>query len=123
MNTEILLAGASSLLSLSHLLESSFQLNLQALLHLPFVLLADASGAQEKVQQAIRPILFIILVISNIWGIIKVIQGAAAVNRGEEGYLQIIGGLLMAAAVWIVYYAFEAMGLSAARIDLKGYGG
>lgn len=86
------------------------------------ILFADGTQAQERVQQAIRPILFIILVIANIWGIIKVIQGAAAVNRGEEGYMQIVGGLLMAAAVWIVYYAFEAMGLGAATIDLQGYG-
>jgi hypothetical protein len=63
---------------------------------------ADIGGLNA----AFRTILTIITLVGFIMGVIAVISGFRAINRGEEGKLQIAGGIGTALAVPIMKYVY-----------------
>ncbi|MDZ4817317.1 MAG: hypothetical protein SGI71_13795 [Verrucomicrobiota bacterium] len=73
-------------------------------------------------KQIFSAILWLIMAVAFIWGVVKVIQGAASINRGEEGAMNIVGGLLMAAAPFIMFFVFTKMGLGGAAVDPSSIG-
>jgi hypothetical protein len=85
---------------------------------MPF--LAQAAGG--NLRTAFGYILTIITAIAFIMGVISVIQGARAINRGEEGKLQIAGGVLTALAIPIMKYIYSVVvpGSGVESIQLNG---
>jgi len=62
-------------------------------------------------------ILWVLMAIGFIWGVVKVMQGGAAISRGEEGKMDIVGGLIIAAAPIIMYVVFQKLGMTGAAVD------
>lgn len=80
-------------------------------------LLAQA-GAQN-LQTMFSKLLFLVMTVGLVFGVIKVIQGAIALTQGESGWGQIIGGSMIAAAPTIMFFAFEAGGVTDVAIQPK----
>jgi hypothetical protein len=85
-----------------------------------FPMMAQAAGG--NLRTAFGYILTIITAIAFIMGVISVIQGARAINRGEEGKLQIAGGVLTALAIPIMKYIYSVVvpGSGVESIQLNG---
>jgi hypothetical protein len=69
------------------------------------VVIADATNI-TGLNDAVKTILSIITLIGFIMGVVAVISGFRAINRGEEGKLQIAGGIGTALAVPIMKYVY-----------------
>lgn len=72
------------------------------------VFLAQAP-AEGGLKTAFQLILSIITAIGFIMGVIAVIMGARSINRGEEGKLQIAGGVLTALAVPLMRFMYDKL--------------
>lgn len=76
-------------------------------------LAADSGG--KSVGDALGIAMTVLMAIGFIWGTIKVIQGATQLNRGaEEGGMNIVGGVLIAAAPFIMNFVFGQLDLTGA---------
>ncbi len=71
-------------------------------------------GASTSIVSAFGFVLFIVLLVAFLWGTIKVIQGAANISRGDAGVMDIVGGVLIAAAPLILWQVFSGLGYSGA---------
>lgn len=78
---------------------------------------ATGGGGVDKLRTLFGGILYLVMVVGLIFGVIKVIQGALALTQGEEGWGQIIGGAMIAAAPTIMVFAFDVGGVSNVAIQ------
>jgi hypothetical protein len=51
----------------------------------------------------------ILAVVGFIWGSVKIYQGVGQMNRGEDGWMNIVAGILFAAVPLIANFAFRAV--------------
>ena len=72
-------------------------------LPLPFLL------AQGEVARGFGSILYIIATVGFVMGVISVIAGAKAIDRGEEGKMKIVGGIMTAMAVPIMRAIYSVL--------------
>lgn len=79
-------------------------------------ILAQGGEGISKLKKLFAGIIYLVMVVGLIFGIIKVIQGAMALTQGEQGWGQIIGGAMIAAAPTIMYFAFDIAGLGGVSI-------
>ncbi len=85
--------------------------------------LAQAAGA-TNIQGALSKVLGLLMLIGFVYGVVKVIGGAANYNRDPDGAKQtIIAGVLIAAAVAIMTVLFTAFGIDVTglSIDVTGF--
>lgn len=94
---------------LAALLTCIFATTAQAL---PDVLMPLAQGDYSggDVSGLFGLVLNIVMAALFIWAVVIVGSGAAAVSRGDEGWLKIMGGVLMAGAATIMFFAFRQTG-------------
>lgn len=78
--------------------------------------LAQTAGV-ESLRKLFGAILYLVMAVGLIFGVIKVIQGALALTQGEEGWGQIIGGAMIAAAPTIMVFAFNVGGMGGVAIQ------
>ncbi len=86
-------------------------------------ILAQAAGG-TNIQGALSKVLGLLMLIGFVYGVIKVIGGAANYNRDPDGAKQsIIAGVLIAAAVAIMTVVFRAFGIDVTgmTIDVTGF--
>jgi hypothetical protein len=81
-------------------------------------------GGASNIQGALSKVLGLLMLIGFIYGVVKVIGGAANYNRDPDGAKQsIIAGVLIAAAVAIMTVLFTAFGIdvSGLTVDVSGF--
>jgi len=86
-------------------------------------ILAQAAGG-TNIQGALSKVLGLLMLIGFVYGVVKVIGGAANYNRDPDGAKQtIIAGVLIAAAVAIMTVLFTAFGIDVTglSIDVTGF--
>ncbi len=74
-------------------------------------------GTASTITASFSYVLFIIMLVAFLWGTIKVIQGAANISRGDAGVMDIIGGVLIAAAPMILYNVFSGFGYTGVNLS------
>lgn len=79
--------------------------------------------AAADLKQAFTYILGILMMIGFIWGVLKVKAGWAAIDRGEEGGMKILGGVGILLSPIIMFYVAQKMGLTSIAIDPGSLGG
>lgn len=80
--------------------------------------------ADTNIQAALSKVLGLLMLIGFVYGVIKVIGGAANYNRDPDGAKQsIIAGVLIAGAVAIMTVVFRAFGIDVTgmNIDVTGF--
>lgn len=86
----------------------------------PFLAQAAANGFVNGLSKALG----LIMLIGFVYGVIKIIGGAANYNRDPDGAKQsIVAGLLIAGAVAIMFALFAAFGVDVAGLtpDTSGF--
>lgn len=71
----------------------------------------------ESLGAAFQWALNIIMAAGFIWGVIVVVQGFSSISRGDEGWLKVLGGVLMAGAATVMYFAFANLAGTADPFD------
>lgn len=71
----------------------------------------------------VRVIGNILAAVGFVWGSVKIYQGIGQMNRGEDGWMNIVAGILFAAVPMIANYAFHTMGTDAGLGDNINFGG
>ncbi|RYD25602.1 MAG: hypothetical protein EOP86_27095 [Verrucomicrobiaceae bacterium] len=83
-----------------------------------------AQAVDTNIQAALSKVLGLLMLIGFVYGVIKVIGGAANYNRDPDGAKQsIIAGVLIAGAVAIMTVVFRAFGIDVTglNIDVTGF--
>ena len=73
------------------------------------IILAQGGGGGSSITAAFGKIIWLIMVIGFVMGVISVIAGAKSIDRGEEGKMKIVGGILTALAVPIMKAIYNAI--------------
>lgn len=82
----------------------------------PVILAQGGSGGGISVSAALGKVIWLIMVIGFVMGVISVIAGAKSIDRGEEGKMKIVGGILTALAVPIMKAIYNAV-VPEAQVD------
>jgi hypothetical protein len=72
-------------------------------------ILAQSGGGSGNFSGAISYIIYILMVVGFVWGIIKCIGGFAGMRGGGgmDSMMEIVGGVGIALAPWIMYLVFN----------------
>lgn len=81
---------------------------------------ADSLG--DKLSTVVSTIGILLNIIGFLWGAVKIYQGIGQINRGEDGYMNIIAGFLFAAVPTIANVVFGSVGGDTLAFDGGGDG-